>query len=95
LIFAEEETERLLLAESLKEVAFKFKGRVNFATVDARKLSFLAEPFGLRPGEFPAFVMQTSDDTFPFDQRSKITSEVIEKFIREMLGRLARPAKEL
>ncbi len=71
LIFAEEESERATLAGSMASLAIKLKGKVNFATVDARRLPFLAEPLGLRAGQFPAFTVQTATGAFPFGPVSR------------------------
>jgi len=95
IIFAEGDAERRALAEELRDVAWKSKGQVNFATADAQVLGFLAAPLGLKPGQFPAFVLQTRDDAFPFDQRREITSSAIGNFILKAMGLPHRPEKEL
>ncbi len=92
LIFAEEESERKFLADELMDVAFKFKGKINMATVDAKKLHFLAEPLGVDPGRYPAFALQSLEDAFVLDQGKSIDADAVERFIRELLP---EPAMEL
>ncbi|CZR64924.1 uncharacterized protein PAC_14824 [Phialocephala subalpina] len=84
LIFAFTQSERSSLANELKSIAMKEKGSINFATVDAVKLPFLAEPLGLDGKRYPAFVVHDieNDETFVFDQRKEITRENIEKFLK-------------
>ena len=62
------------------------------ATVDAKKLPFLAEPLGVDSSRYPAFVIQTQDDAMVFDQNTVITAKAIEKFI---LGALNPREREL
>ena len=62
------------------------------ATVDAKKLPFLAEPLGVDPSRYPAFAIQTQDDALVFDQNTVITGGAIEKFI---LGALSPREREL
>ncbi|KAK1751193.1 hypothetical protein QBC47DRAFT_406449 [Echria macrotheca] len=94
-IFAEHETERRSLAASLQVVAAKYRSKVNFATADARKLVFLAEPMGLQPGRFPAFSVQTSEEAFPFDQDEEITGKAIDAFISDVLAAHSLRDREL
>ncbi|KAJ9133730.1 hypothetical protein NKR23_g10590 [Pleurostoma richardsiae] len=89
MIFAEEASERTAVAKDLKDIALKYKGEVDFVTVDARKLAFLVEPVGLALGSYPAFSLQTADDSFPFDQSSAITAEAIDSFLSRILERTA------
>lgn len=59
------------------------KGKMNFATVDAVKLPFLAEPLGLDGKTYPAFVVHDieNDETFVSDQTKEITAEGVEEFL--------------
>jgi len=95
MVFAEEAAERVSLANTLKDVATKFRGRITFATADARRLSFLVEPLGLQKEKFPAFAIQTTNAAFAFDQYQQITSDAIEKFIEQSLAGLDAREKEL
>lgn len=85
MIFSEDEAERSNVAVSLKDVAWKYRDRVNFVTVDAANHGFLVEPLGLRLGEYPAFSVQTRDNVFPFDQSKEITMTEVDEFLRNAL----------
>jgi len=78
----------------LKPVVGKYRNYINFATIDAVEFGFFAEPLGLKPGRFPAFVIEDvlSGDTAPFDQGQKITADLIGNFIKTFLtGRKRGP----
>jgi protein disulfide-isomerase A1 len=85
MVVSADEGERKSLAKSLTDVAIKYRGQVNFATLDAEKHSFFLEYFGLHSDQLPAFVMQTADNVFNFQQDSQITLSAIEEFIRQTI----------
>ena len=85
MVFSADEGERKSLAKSLTGIAMKYRGQVNFATVDAEKQSFFLEYFGLYADRLPAFVIQTSDDFTVFHQDSQITADAIDEFIRQTI----------
>ena len=85
MVFSAEEEERKSLAKRLIGIAMKYRGQVNFATVDAEKQSFFLEHFGLNADHLPAFVVQTSDDFFMFRQGSQITADAIDEFIGQII----------
>ena len=85
MVFSADGGERKLLAQSLTGIAMKYRGQVNFATVDAEKQSFFLEHFGLYADYLPAFVIQTADDVFVFKQDSQITADAIDKFIGQTI----------
>ena len=82
-IFATAEKERQSLAETLQHVAEKYKGNMNFATIDAKGYGFFAEALGLALDRFPAVVIEDviNGETVPFDQDEEITADAIEKFV--------------
>ena len=88
------EEERKALAESLKHIALKYKGRVNFVTVDTKTLSFLLEPLGVDATRLPAFALHRgdNDNVLVYDQNRKVNGENIEIFIQRTLN---WPEKEL
>lgn len=69
----------------LKSTAEKFKGELNFATIDPTKYGFFAKVLNLIPGRYPAFVIEDliTGDTAPFDQSEEITAEKIEGFVEK------------
>lgn len=85
MLYSADEDERKSLAESLAAVAMKYRGKVNFATVDAIKNSFSLEPMGLELDQLPAFIIQTDDNIYKYKLGSKITSDAIDEFIRQTL----------
>ena len=85
MVFSADEGERKSLANSLTGIAMKYRGQVNFATVDAEKQSLLLEYFGLYADHLPAFIIQTTDDVFIFKQDSQITADTIDEFIRQTI----------
>jgi protein disulfide-isomerase A1 len=85
MVFSADEGERKSLAKSLTSTAMKYRGQVNFATVDAEKQSFFLEYFGLYADHLPAFVIQTTDDVFILKQDSQITADAIDEFIRQTI----------
>lgn len=84
-MYSASEDERYSLAASLSNVAMSYRGKVNFATVDAIKNSFALEPMGLRPDELPAFVIQANDEIYKLGPGVTITPEAIEGFIKQTL----------
>jgi protein disulfide-isomerase A1 len=74
-----------VLANRLKRIAEKYRGKLNFATIDATEYGFFASVLSLIPDRFPAFVIEDliTGDTAPFDQSTEITAEKIEIFIEK------------
>ncbi|EXJ73577.1 uncharacterized protein A1O5_03338 [Cladophialophora psammophila CBS 110553] len=93
-ILAGTDEERKALAESLKHIALKYRGRVNFVTVDTKSLSFLLEPLGVDPRRLPAFALHRgdNDEVFVYDQNRKVNAKDVEVFVQRTLN---WPDKEL
>jgi len=72
----------------LKHIAEKYRGTLNFATIDAKKFGFFASALNLIPGQFPAFVIEDlqTGRTAPFDQNKEITACAIETFVEDYFG---------
>lgn len=85
MMYSANEDERKTIATSLSDVAMKYRGKVNFATVDALRNSFALEPMGLKLDELPAFVIQANDEIFKLSPGLTITPEEIEGFIKQTL----------
>ena len=85
MVFSADEGERKSLAKNLTGIAMKYRGQVNFATVDAEKQSLFLEYFGLYADHIPAFIIQTIDDVFIFKQGSQINANAIDEFIRQTI----------
>ena len=86
-IFAETEEERKKLADTLKPIAEKHRGKVSFATIDAKAFGAHAGNLNLKADQFPAFAIQdtVNNKKFPFDQDTAITEaaigDCVEKFV--------------
>jgi protein disulfide-isomerase A1 len=84
-IFAETPEERTELGEAMRPLAEKYKGKINFATIDASTFGAHAGNLNLKTDKFPAFAIQetTKNNKFPFDQDAKITHDAIAAFVEE------------
>ena len=93
-IFAETPEERTTLAELLKPVAQKYKGVVNFATIDAKAFGAHAGNLNLKADHFPAFAIQeiTKNQKFPFSQDNEITVEAISEFLESFTDGSMKPS---
>jgi protein disulfide-isomerase A1 len=69
----------------IKPTAEKYKGKLNFATIDSTEYGFFASALNLIPDRFPAFVIEdlVAGETAPFDQNEEITAEKIEIFVEK------------
>lgn len=93
-IFAETEKERTTLAELLKPVAQKYKGKVNFGTIDAKAFGAHAGNLNLKADVFPAFAIQdiAKNQKFPFSQDNKITVDSISEFVESFTDGTMKPS---
>ncbi|KAI2635346.1 protein disulfide-isomerase [Xylaria nigripes] len=84
-IFAETAEERTELADALKTVAEKYRGKINFATIDAKAFGAHAGNLNLPTDKFPSFAIQETVKNlkFPFDIEKEITPETIGAFVAE------------
>lgn len=84
-IFAEEPEERAELGNALRPIAEKYKGKINFATIDAKAFGAHAGNLNLKTDKFPSFAIQdvAKNQKFPYDQEAEITHDLIAKFIQE------------
>ena len=84
-IFAETADERTELGNAVRPIAEKFKGKINFATIDASSFGAHAGNLNLKTDKFPSFAIQdiAKNQKFPFDQEAKITHDAIAKFVED------------
>lgn len=90
-IFAETEEERASLAKTLKPVAEKHKGVLNFATIDAKAFGQHGGNLNLEVGKWPAFAIQdtTKNQKFPFETQGDVkalTEKKIGKFVDDFIA---------
>jgi len=93
-IFAETPEEREEFAKELKPLALKHKGKINFATIDAKAFGQHAGNLNLKVGTWPAFAIQRTDknEKFPYDQDNKITEKDIGTFVDDFLAGKVEPS---
>ncbi|KAH7095051.1 thioredoxin-like domain-containing protein [Paraphoma chrysanthemicola] len=93
-IFAETQEERDEFAKELKPLALKHKGKINFATIDAKSFGQHAGNLNLKVGTWPAFAIQRTDknEKFPYDQDNKITEKEIGTFVQDFLDGKVDPS---
>jgi len=84
-IFAETEDERKEISTELRAIAEKFKGKISFATIDAKAFGQHGSNLNLEVGKWPAFAIQDTakNQKFPFDQTKKLTEKLISKFVED------------
>ncbi|KAG2156105.1 thioredoxin-like protein [Suillus clintonianus] len=81
---------------SLKPVAAKYRGKVNFVWIDATKFGDHAKALNLAEPKWPSFVIQSLDDQlkYPYDQSKPVEAEAVSTMVSEYLaGELAPKLK--
>ncbi len=92
-IFAETPEERASLAEALRPVAEKYKGVVNFATIDAKAFGAHAGNLNLPTDKFPSFAIQETvkNEKYPFEG-SSLTEKKIGAFVKDFVDGKIEPS---
>lgn len=92
-IFAETPEERSELAKALKPIAEKYKGKINFATIDAKAFGAHAGNLNLPTDKFPAFAIQETekDEKYPFEGQ-KLTEKKIGAFVKDFADGKLKPS---
>lgn len=92
-IFSETPEERAELAKTLKSVAEKYKGKINFATIDAKAFGAHAGNLNLPTDKWPSFAIQDTltDEKYPFDG-NKLTEKKIGAFVKEYVDGKLEPS---
>ncbi|KAL9107039.1 MAG: hypothetical protein Q9227_007985 [Pyrenula ochraceoflavens] len=93
-IFAETPEERTELSDALKPLAVKHKGKINFATIDAKAFGAHAGNLNLEVGKWPAFAIQETakNQKFPFDQEKKVAHDDIAAFVQDFVDGKIEPS---
>ncbi|KAI1802368.1 protein disulfide isomerase [Daldinia bambusicola] len=93
-IFSETAEERKELSDALKPIAEKYRGKINFATIDAAAFGAHANNLNLKADKFPAFAIQETvkNQKFPFDQSKEITFETISTFVDDFSAGKIEPS---
>lgn len=93
-IFSETAEERTELADAVRSIAEKYKGVVNFGTIDAKMFGAHAANLNLKEGVFPAFAIQdiAKNQKYPFNQEEKITETAIADFVKSFVDGSIKPS---
>lgn len=93
-IFAETEEERKKLADELRPVATKHKGKVNIATIDAEAFGQHAANLNLEVGKWPAFAIQDTESNkkYPYPQEMEINQKAIGEFLDNFVAGKIEPS---
>jgi len=85
-IFVDGEEIKEKLTAAIKPIAQKYKGKINFATIDAVAYGAHAGNLNLE-GKWPAFAIQdtTKNLKYPFDQEKEITAASISEFVEDFV----------
>ncbi|KAI1142969.1 protein disulfide isomerase [Hypoxylon sp. FL0543] len=93
-IFSETAEERKSLGDALKPIAEKYRGKINFATIDASAFGAHAGNLNLKTDKFPSFAIQETvkNQKFPFDQDKEITHDSISAFVDDFVAGKIEPS---
>ncbi|KAI1098492.1 protein disulfide isomerase [Jackrogersella minutella] len=93
-IFGETAEERKTLGDALKPIAEKYRGKINFATIDASSFGAHAGNLNLKTDKFPSFAIQETvkNQKFPFDQEKEITHDAISAFVDDFSAGKIEPS---
>nr|OQO15965.1 Protein disulfide-isomerase [Rachicladosporium sp. CCFEE 5018] len=96
-IFAETPEERESLSKDLKSVAEAHKGKVNFATIDAKAFGQHAGNLNLEAGNWPAFAIQDTvkNQKFPYSKQGSakdLSAKSIGAFIADFVAGKVEPS---
>ncbi|GAB7363289.1 hypothetical protein MBLNU230_g3570t1 [Neophaeotheca triangularis] len=96
-IFADTPEERASLSEELKPVAEAQKGKINFATIDAKAFGQHAGNLNLEVGKWPAFGIQDTakNQKFPYPaagSASNLSAKKITSFVEDFVAGKIEPS---
>ncbi|KAI1639481.1 protein disulfide isomerase [Biscogniauxia mediterranea] len=93
-IFAETPEERKELGDAIKPIAEKFRGKINFATIDAKSYGAHAGNLNLPTDKFPSFAIQETvkNQKFPYDTEKEITYDAILSFVEDFSAGKIEPS---
>ena len=91
--FASSSADRETYRSSLQPLAKKFKEYLNFVTVDAQEYGHMLPSLGLRDTGTPALAVFNPmyGQTFPYDQKKRITAEAVEGFVMDIVQGKVEP----
>ncbi|KAG0644882.1 putative disulfide-isomerase [Tuber brumale] len=92
-VFVDNEEVKEKLTAAIRPIAKKYKGKINFATIDAVAYGAHAGNLNLE-AKWPAFAIQdtTKNLKFPFDQEKEITEQSLSEFVEDFVGGKVSPS---
>jgi len=92
-IFVEDADSKATYVDGLKTLARKYKGKINFATIDAVAFGAHAQNLNLE-SKWPAFAIQETvkNQKFPLDQSKELTIDEIEAFVEKFASGKIEPS---
>lgn len=92
-LFIDNEESKEKLVAAIKPIATEYKGKINFATIDAVAFGAHAANLNLET-KWPAFAIQETvkNQKFPFDQEKEITQEAIAEFVKDFIDGKVAPS---
>ncbi|KAJ3187108.1 protein disulfide-isomerase precursor [Gaertneriomyces sp. JEL0708] len=91
-LFINNDEQRAKVGPAVEAVAKQFKGKVNFAYIDATKFGQHGVSLGLKE-QWPAVVISepAKSTKYPFDQSKEITTANIESFVKDFVSGSIKP----
>lgn len=92
-LFVENDEDKAALSTFVSKIAAEYKGKVNFATIDAKAFGGHAENLNLKQ-TWPAFAIQDTvkQTKFPFPQEEEITEKGLKKFLADFTSGKIKPS---
>ncbi|KAF3922053.1 hypothetical protein ABW20_dc0107486 [Dactylellina cionopaga] len=92
-VFVDSPEAKTKYVDGLKNLAIKYKGKINFATIDAQAFGAHAQNLNLEQ-KWPAFAIQETvkNQKFPHDQTKELTLESITEFVEEFATGAVKPS---
>lgn len=92
-LFVDTEESKEKLVDAIRPIATEYKGKINFATIDAVAFGAHAANLNLE-SKWPAFAIQETvkNQKYPFDQETEITQESIAKFVKDFVEGTIAPS---
>lgn len=92
-LFVESDEDKASLSTFVSKIAAEYKGKVNFATIDAKAFGGHAENLNLKQ-TWPAFAIQDTvkQTKFPFPQDQEITEKALARFVADYTSGKIEPS---
>lgn len=93
-LFVENDKDKTELTKLVTPLAEKYRGKMNFATIDAVAFGAHAGNLNLEVGKWPAFAIQetTKNLKFPYPQDQELTETTVSKFVEDYVEGKLQPS---